>query len=167
MAEAETGAANQAQGSGPRMAIKAQYVRDASFENIAVRKGDGRTDAKPEIQVAVNLDAKKRNDSLYEVILKVTGTAKAGAETMFVVEVEYAGLFEISGVPEAQVHPLLLIECPRLLFPFARRIVADLTRDGGYPPLMLDLVDFAALYRAEVERRRAADPLKGEAAGTA
>ena len=153
--------------AGPRISIKAQYVRDASFENVAVRKGDGRTDVKPEIQVAVNLDAKKRSETIFEVLLKVTGTARAGEETMFVVEVEYGGLFEVSGVAEAQLHPLLLIECPRLLFPFARRVVADMTRDGGYPPLMLDLVDFAALYRAEVERRRAEQPLAGTPAGNA
>lgn len=168
MAEADKGAVAVQDGAAtPRVSIKAQYVRDASFENIAVRSGDGRMDAKPEIQVAVNLDAKKRSASLYEVILKVSGTARAGEETMFVVEVEYAGLFELTGVPEAQVHPYLLIECPRLLFPFARRIVADLTRDGGYPPLMLDLVDFAALYRAEVERRRMAEAAKAETAGNA
>ncbi len=140
----------------PRMVVKAQYLRDSSFENLAVRSGDGRVEGKPEIQVAVNLDAKKRSETVYEVILKVTAKANHGAAATFVVEIEYGGLFEVTGVPETQLHPMLLIEGPRLLFPFARRIVADLTRDGGYPPLMLDPVDFAALYRAEVERRRAA-----------
>lgn len=138
------------------MLVKAQYLRDSSFENLAMRSGDGRIEGKPEIQVAVNLDAKKRGEAAYEVILKVTAKASHGAAPTFVVEIEYAGLFEVGGVPEAQLHPMLLIEGPRLLFPFARRIVADMTRDGGYPPLMLDPVDFAALYRAEVERRRAA-----------
>lgn len=165
MAENETATTAE----GPRVAIKAQYVRDASFENVAVQRADGRMDAKPEIQVAVNLDAKKRADNGYEVILKVNATARHENNVMFIVEVEYAGLFEIANVPEAQLHPFLLVECPRLLFPFARRIVADMTRDGGYPPLMLDLVDFAGLYRAEVERRRVtpANPLEGEPAGNA
>ncbi|QIE56299.1 protein-export chaperone SecB [Pikeienuella piscinae] len=163
MAEAEPTAAQ-----GPRVAIKAQYVRDASFENVAVQKGDGRMDRKPEIQVGVNLDAKKRGENAYEVILKVNATAKHEDDVLFIVEVEYAGLFEIANVPDAQLHPFLLVECPRLLFPFTRRIVADLTRDGGYPPLMLDMVDFANLYRSEVERRKsAAQGLAGATAGSA
>lgn len=151
MAEAE-----QAVAKAPRVAIKAQYVRDASFENVAVQKDDRRMDRKPEIQVGVNLDAKKLGETSFEVILKVSATARHEADVMFIVEVEYAGLFEIENVTDAQLHPFLLVECPRLLFPFTRRIVADLTRDGGYPPLMLDIIDFAGLYRAEVEKRRAA-----------
>lgn len=154
----------------PRVAIKAQYVRDASFENVAVQKGDGRMDRKPEIQVGVNLDAKKKGDNTYEVVLKVNGTAKHEENVMFIVEVEYAGLFEIANVPDAHLHPFLLVECPRMLFPFSRRIVADMTRDGGYPPLMLDMIDFAGLYRNEVERRKAEAPAEGidaPAAGSA
>ena len=164
MAETENKADGAAGGGGdlgggvkaaPKVSIQAQYVRDLSFENVAVQSGDGRLDAKPDIQVAVNLDAKKRGEGLYEVILKVTATAKSGDATMFIAELEYAGVFRIEGVPENQLHPFLMIECPRVLFPFARRIVSDATRDGGYPPLMLDMVDFAGLYRKEVERRRA------------
>lgn len=157
MAEAE-----QAAAKAPRVAIKAQYVRDASFENVVVQKGDGKMDQKPDIQVGVNLDAKKHSDTTFEVILKVNATARNGENVMFIVEVEYAGLFEIENVPEAQLHPFLLVECPRLLFPFTRRIVADMTRDGGYAPLMLDIIDFAGLYRNEVEKRRkAADGIGG------
>lgn len=166
MADAEAGpTAAQA----PRVSIKAQYVRDASFENLAMQKADGRMDRKPEIQVGVNLDAKKHGDSLYEVILKINATARHEEAVMFIAEIEYAGRFEIANVPDAQLHPFLLVECPRLLFPFARRIVADMTRDGGYPPLMLDIVDFASLYRNEVEKRRAAaaSGLDGEVAGSA
>lgn len=151
--------------AAPKIAVKAQYVRDASFENLAVRSGEGTLDAKPEIQVAVNLDAKKRSDDSYEVILKINATARAGkgedAAVMFICELEYGGVFQIENVPEAQLHPFLLVECPRILFPFARRVIADMTRDGGYPPLMLDMVDFASLYRAEVERRRAAQAAQG------
>jgi len=140
----------------PKISIQAQYVRDMSFENVAVQSGDGRLDAKPDIQVGVNLDAKKRNDDQYEVILKVNATAKSNEAVMFIVELEYAGIFKVENVPEQQLHPVLLIECPRILFPFARRIVADATRDGGYPPLLLDMVDFAGIYTAEVKRRQAA-----------
>lgn len=140
----------------PKISIQAQYVRDMSFENVAVQSGDGRLDAKPDIQVGVNLDAKKRADDQYEVILKVNATAKSNEAVMFIVELEYAGIFRVENVPEQQLHPVLLIECPRILFPFARRIVADATRDGGYPPLLLDMVDFAGIYTAEVKRRQEA-----------
>ncbi len=140
----------------PKISIQAQYVRDLSFENVAVQSGDGRLDAKPDIQVGVNLDAKKRTDDQFEVILKVNATAKSGEAVMFLVELEYAGVFRVENVPEQQLHPVLLIECPRILFPFARRIVADATRDGGYPPLLLDMVDFAGIYTAEVKRRQEA-----------
>ncbi len=140
----------------PKISIQAQYVRDLSFENVAVQNGDGRLDAKPDIQVGVNLDAKKRTDDQFEVILKVNATAKSGETVMFLVELEYAGIFRVENVPEQQLHPVLLIECPRILFPFARRIVADATRDGGYPPLLLDMVDFAGIYTAEVKRRQEA-----------
>ena len=140
----------------PKISIQAQYVRDMSFENVAVQKGDGRLDAKPDIQVGVNLDAKKRTDNQFEVILKVNATAKSDDAVMFIVELEYAGIIRVENVPEQQLHPVLLIECPRILFPFARRIVADATRDGGYPPLLLDMVDFAGIYTAEVKRRQEA-----------
>ena len=140
----------------PNISIQAQYVRDMSFENVAVQKGDGRLDAKPDIQVGVNLDAKKRTDNQFEVILKVNATAKSDDAVMFIVELEYAGIFRVENVPEQQLHPVLLIECPRILFPFARRIVSDATRDGGYPPLLLDMVDFAGIYTAEVKRRQEA-----------
>ena len=162
MTDTENGASSPADGgaasapAAPKVSIQAQYVRDLSFENVAVQSGDGRLDAKPDIQVGVNLDAKKRADDLYEVIMKVTATAKAGDATMFIAELEYAGVFRIEGVPEQQLHPFLMIECPRVLFPFARRILSDATRDGGYPPLMLDMVDFAGLYRKELDRRRSA-----------
>ena len=140
----------------PKISIQAQYVRDMSFENVAVQRGDGRLDAKPDIQVGVNLDAKKRTDNQFEVILKVNATAKSDDAVMFIVELEYAGIFRVENVPEQQLHPVLLIECPRILFPFARRIVADATRDGGSPPLLLDMVDFAGIYTAEVKRRQEA-----------
>ena len=140
----------------PKISIQAQYVRDMSFENVAVQKGDGRLDAKPDIQVGVNLDAKKRTDNQFEVILKVNATSKSDDAVMFIVELEYAGIFRVENVPEQQLHPVLLIECPRILFPFARRIVSDATRDGGYPPLLLDMVDFAGIYTAEVKRRQGA-----------
>ena len=141
-----------------RMQVLAQYVRDMSFENNVARKGVSGGEVQPDIQVAVSLDARKRAAaSQYEVISKyrVTSKNKTSDETLFLLEVEYAGIFHVEGVPDEQLHPFLLIECPRLLFPFVRRIISDVTRDGGFPPLNIDTVDFLALYRQELARRQA------------
>lgn len=135
--------------------ILAQFVRDLSFENVMAQKGvDG--EVKPEIKVEVNLDARKRGaDNQFEVItkLKVTSTNTGSDKTLFLLEVEYSGVFEIEGVPEAQMHPYLMIECPRMTFPFLRRIVSDVTRDGGFPPLNLEQIDFVAIYRQQLALR--------------
>lgn len=135
--------------------VLAQYIRDLSFENILSQKGVS-GDAQPEIQVQVNLDARKRNaDNQFEVITKlnVKSQTKEKAEPLFMLEIEYAGVFEVEGVPADQMHPYLLIECPRITFPFLRRIVSDVSRDGGFPPLNLETIDFLALYRTELARR--------------
>ena len=139
--------------------VLAQYIRDLSFENILAQKGV-KGDAQPEVQVQVNLDARKRTaDHQFEVITKlnITSKTKAAGEPLFVLEIEYAGVFHVEGVPEEQMHPYLLIECPRITFPFLRRIVSDVTRDGGFPALNLETIDFLALYRAELARRAEAD----------
>lgn len=139
-----------------RMQVLAQYVRDLSFENLVVQKGLSGAEVQPDIQVAVSLDARKRPvANQFEVItkFKVTSKNKVNGEVLFLLELEYGGTFHIDGVAEDQIHPLLLIECPRLLFPFVRRIISDVTRDGGFPPLNVDTVDFLALYRQEIARR--------------
>lgn len=138
----------------PKMHILSQYIRDLSFENIAAQKGLS-DEVKPEIQVQVNLDAAKRADEQYEVVQKLKVEAKAGDQPLFLLEIEYAGRFKVDNVPENQLHPYLMIECPRMTFPYLRRIVSDITRDGGYPPLNLDNIDFMALYRQEIARRQA------------
>lgn len=150
MAE-ENGAAPQV-----RMSVLAQFIRDMSFENMVAQKGITSSEVTPDIQVAVSLDARKRPaDHQYDVISKyrVTSKNKANGDTLFLCEVDYGGIFHVEGVPEDQIHPFLLIECPRLLFPFVRRIISDVTRDGGFPPLNIDTVDFLALYRQEIARR--------------
>ena len=123
----------------PKMNILAQYVRDLSFENILAQKGvDG--ELNPEMQVNVNIDAKKRTaDNQFDVIIKlrVDSTSKGTNDILFVLELDYGGVFQIENIPEDQLHPYLLIECPRMLFPFLRRIVSDITRDGGFPQLNL------------------------------
>ncbi|MCA0962585.1 protein-export chaperone SecB [Salipiger bermudensis] len=147
-----------AQQAPVKMNILAQFVRDLSFENILAQKGSN-GEVQPDVQVQVNLDAKKRSaDNQYEVILKLKVESKSkGSDAMlFILEMDYAGVFHIENVPEEQLHPFLLIECPRMIFPFARRIVSDVTRDGGFPPLNLEMIDFVALYRNEIARRRQA-----------
>ena len=140
----------------PKMNILAQYVRDLSFENILAQKGiDG--ELNPEMQVNVNIDAKKRTtDNQFDVIIKlrVDSTSKGTNDILFILELDYGGVFQIENIPEDQLHPYLLIECPRMIFPFLRRIVSDITRDGGFPPLNLENIDFLKLYKQEMERRK-------------
>jgi preprotein translocase subunit SecB len=127
-----------------------------SFENVVAQKGVSGTDVQPDIQVAVSLDARKRQvEHQYEIVTKykVTSKNKATGDVLFLLEVDYGGVFHVEGVPDDQLHPFLLIECPRMLFPFVRRIISDVTRDGGFPPLNIDTVDFMALYRQEMARR--------------
>lgn len=161
MAETENGAAaaEPAQPPQPKMQILGQYVRDLSFENNMARNGVTDSQVAPDVQVQVALDAKKRQaDNQYEVISKfnITSKNKNNGETLFLLELEYAGIFQIENVPEQQMHPFLLIECPRMVFPFVRRIVSDVTRDGGFPPLNLDNIDFIQLYRQTLAQRQAA-----------
>ncbi|MCC6303664.1 MAG: protein-export chaperone SecB [Rhodobacteraceae bacterium] len=139
-----------------RMQVLGQFIRDLSFENLVAQKGLQGGDVQPEIQVQVALDARKRSvEHQFEVVTKftVSSTNKVKGERLFHLELDYGGIFHVEGLPEAQLHPFLMIECPRLLFPFARRIISDMTRDGGFPPFNLDLVDFVALYRQELARR--------------
>ena len=143
----------------PKMNILAQYVRDLSFENILAQKGVA-GELNPEIQVNVNIDAKKRTtNKQFDVIVKlrVDSKSKNTNNVLFVLELDYGGVFQIENIPDDQLHPYLLIECPRMLFPFLRRIVSDITRDGGFPPLNLENIDFLKLYRQEIERRKQGD----------
>ena len=145
--------------AGIKMSVLAQYIRDMSFENILVQKG-GAGDVTPDVSVQVNIDAKKRTfENQFEVIIKlmIKSKDKASEAALFLMELEYGGVFQIENVPEDQLHPFLLIECPRMLFPFVRRVVSDVTRDGGFPPLNLETIDFLQLYRAELTRRAEAE----------
>ncbi len=156
-ASGEGGATTDAAQPQLKMNILGQFVRDLSFENIVVQKGV-QGEMQPEIQVQVSLDGKKRSaDNQYEVISKyiVTSKNKADGANLFLLELEYGGIFQIEGVPENQLHPFLMIECPRMLFPFARRIISDVTRDGGFPPVNVDNIDFVNLYRQQLLARQA------------
>ena len=153
-----------AQQQAVKMQILAQYIRDLSFENVLAQKGI-QGNVTPEIAVSVALDARKRQpDNQYEIVLKFKVQSKnkdKPEEVLFLVELEYGGVFLVEGVPEQQLHPFLMIECPRQLFPFVRRIISDVTRDGGFPPVNIDMVDFVAIYRQELQRRAA----EGQPAG--
>lgn len=146
----DTAAANPAQPQ-LRMQVLAQFIRDMSFENMVAKKGLSGAEVQPDIQVAVSLDARKRPiDNQYDVISKYRCTSKnkTNGETLFLLEVEYGAIFHVEGVPEEQLHPFLLIECPRLVFPFVRRIISDVTRDGGFPPVLLAPIDFVQLWQS-------------------
>ncbi len=140
-----------------KMSILNQFIKDLSFENVLAQKGVS-GEVQPDVKVQVNLDAKKRTtEHQYEVTMKlvVDSSVKDSASKLFLLELEYAGVFHIEGVPADQMHPFLLIECPRMIFPFVRRIVSDVTRDGGFPALNMDVIDFVQLYRSELARRQA------------
>ncbi len=133
-------------GAKPQLLIRTQYVKDLSFENPHA-PASLRESAAPQIEISVSVNGKSMEGDDHEIELILTASAKRGDEVAFVAELTYAGVFHLSGFTPEQLHPLVMIECPRHLFPFARRVLADCTRDGGFPPLMLDPIDFLALYR--------------------
>ena len=133
-------------GEGPRVQIVGQYVKDLSFENPGAPLT---LTVRPQIDLGVDLQARRLDPERYEVELKLRVSAKSDDKPVFLLELVYGGLFLIQGAPEELLQPILLIEGPHLLFPFARRIVADVIRDGGMPPLMIEPIDFMALYRAK------------------
>ncbi len=136
---------NPEQGNSPVFNIKGQYIKDLSFENPRAPQSLITNNA-PKIEVNVELKAQKLQENVFETALCITTRAIADDNTVFLVDLAYAGIFEISGVPQEHIEPLIMIDCPFILFPFARRVIADVTRDGGFPPLMLDPIDFNALY---------------------
>jgi preprotein translocase subunit SecB len=155
------GGAPEAAAQLPQMKILGQFIRDMSFENAAVQNAVV-AQGQPDIQVQVALDARKRStENQYDVIMKLKVESKTKDEepkAIFLIELEYGGVFLIENIAEQQLHPFLMIECPRMLFPFVRRIISDVTRDGGYPPLNLDQIDFVALYRQQIAARQAQQP---------
>lgn len=153
MTDVQDNAATQA--AGPQVSVLGQYVKDLSFENPGVASPQ-QMQQRPQIQVSIDVQVRPIANDQFEVSLRTNIEAKSGEATAYVVELVYAGMFSLRNLPPEGQQPFLLIECPRMLFPFARRIIADVTRDGGYQPLMLDPIDFSGLYRAQLERQRAA-----------
>ena len=140
----------------PQLNVLAQYTKDLSFENPNAPQSLAPQGQQPQINIQINVGANNVNANEYEVTLSVEGKAENAGKLMFSFDLAYAGVFRIVNVPKENLHPLVMIECPRLLFPFAREIVATSVRDGGFPPLMLDPVDFVSLYRQNMERQAAA-----------
>lgn len=149
--------ADGAQAAVPTIRILAQYTRDLSFENPRAPDSLRPAAQPPQIDIGVEMNARGRQDGLFEVELKLSASAQQEGQAQFQVELLYGGLFEIQGVPDEHMEPVLLVECPRFLFPFARRIVSDLTSEGGFPPLMLEPIDFAGIYAAQLAQRDEAD----------
>jgi preprotein translocase subunit SecB len=137
---------------GPGVRVLAQYIKDLSFENPLAPDSLRAGPAQPQIDLGVELNAKGRPDGFFDIELKLTARAMRENDAVFHIELVYGGLFQIVGVSEQDLEPVLMIECPRFLFPFARRIIADLTGEGGFPPFMLEPLDFAGIYAS----RRAA-----------
>ena len=145
---------NMTEQKNTTMKALGQFIKDLSFENIAAQESRQGTGT-PDIQVKINLDASKREqENQYNSSIKINIESKdtETQENIFLLELDYGGIFVIENAPEDQLHPLLMIECPRMLFPFVRRVIHDVTRDGGYPPLNLDSIDFLSMYKAEVDR---------------
>lgn len=133
--------------AAPQAGILAQYVKDLSFENPNA-PGSLQMQGQPKIEINVNVNARAGEQDMYEVELKIDATARAqdSGTLAFQVELLYGGLFRLTGAPQEAIEPFLIVEAPRILFPFARRVIADAVRDGGFPPLMLEPIDFGGLY---------------------
>ncbi|MBO39110.1 MAG: protein-export chaperone SecB [Rhodospirillaceae bacterium] len=131
----------------PQIGVEAQFIKDLSFENPLGANGTEIITQTPEVNVEISTNARPLEGDKYEVAIVIRGEAKTPEATVFIVELTYAGVLKISNAPEDAIGPILLIEGARLLFPFARNIVADVSRDGGFPPLLINPIDFAQLYR--------------------
>ena len=151
-------------GARTGFSVRAQYVKDLSFENPAAAHMSAAAEP-PKTRVTVGVDGRAGGDGLHEVVLRIDVRATRGDEVAFLLELAYAGLFHIVGVAEDRLRPLAMVECPRFLFPFARRIVADCIRDGGFPPFLIDPIDFGVLFRRSEHARQAAGDGDGDGGG--
>lgn len=139
----------------PQLNVLTQYTKDFSFENPNAPRSLTPPQQQPAINIQINVNVRGLAENDYEVELKIEGKADSAGTVLFGFDLTYAGVFRIQNVAQESVHPLVMIECPRLLFPFARNIVADAVRDGGFPPIMLQPIDFVALFRSRMEQMAA------------
>jgi preprotein translocase subunit SecB len=135
------------------LTVLAQYTRDMSFENPNAPDSLKSGQAQPEVSIDLRIGRQISDDNTIEISILVKAHAMRGDQTVFLAELDYAGLFAIKNVGLEQMQPLMMIECPRILFPYARKILADMTQDGGHLPIMLDMPDFSSMYREEMMRR--------------
>ena len=141
----------------PQLNVLAQYVKDFSFENPNAPASLGSfQQAQPAINIQINVQVNAMNATDFEVVLKTEGKAEREGKVLFSFDLSFGGVFRIQNVPQESLHPVVMIECPRLLFPFSREIVAAAVRNGGFPPLLLDPVDFVALYRQSLAQQQGA-----------
>ena len=141
-----TDAVTENNAASPSLTILAQYVKDFSFENPGAPRSLQARDKAPAINISVNVNANPLSETDFDVILSLNAEAKDGDKMLFNAELAYGGVFRVTGFPQEHMLPVLFIECPRLLFPFARQIISDATRNGGFPPLMIDPIDFAQMF---------------------
>ena len=144
------------EGTPPQLNVLAQYIKDFSFENPNAPRSLGPQQNQPAISIQINVTANGVAESDYEVALTVEGKAEQAGSVLFSFDIVYAGVFRLQNIPKESLHPMVMIECPRLLFPFAREIIANAVRNGGFPPLLLDPVDFVGLYRQNLEQQQQA-----------
>jgi len=138
----------------PTLQVLTQYTKDLSFENPGAPESLAPS-GQPQIGIQIGVNAKPiRDGGEYEVELKIEAKAERAGKTLFALELAYAGIFRAQNVAQETIHPFIMIECPRMLFPFARQIVADTVRNGGFPPLMIDPVDFVTLYRERMAKQQ-------------
>lgn len=159
------GTAQSGNGAPPTLNVLVQYVKDLSFESPGAPDSLRAREKAPGININVNVNANPVSEAEYDVQLSINAKAADGDKVLFNVELIYGGVFRVAGFPQEHMLPILFIECPRLLFPFARQIVADATRNGGFPPLMIDPIDFAQMFQQRVaqEQARAKDQPVGTA----
>ncbi|MBI1867768.1 MAG: protein-export chaperone SecB [Methylocystis sp.] len=141
--------------TAPRLNALVQYLRDFSFENPNAPRSLGPQEKSPNIAIQVNVNAKQLDPTDFEVSINLDASAGEGAGLLFKLDVDYAGVFRLLNIPTEQVHPVVMIECPRLLFPFVRQIVAEATKNGGFPPLYIDPIDFVMLYQQKAAQAAA------------
>ena len=141
-------------GPGPMLQVLAQYTKDQSFENPNAPESLRNDKGQPQINIQIEIGRQMLADDTVEVTLILKADARREDQVAFIAELEYAGLFAFQNMNLEQVQPMMMIECPRMIFPFLRRIISDVTRDGGFPPLNLDNIDFMQLYRNEIARRQ-------------
>ncbi len=148
-------AAGQKPQGQPSIRILGQYLKDLSFESPSAPMSLAPQQGQPDINISVNVNARNLGPTDFEVELHLDAKALAEEKVVFAAELVYAGSFRLENFPQQMLHPAVLIECPRLLFPFARQILAEATRNGGFPPLMLDPIDFASMYQRRMQQQTA------------